>query len=295
MASTPVWRSLLYVPANNQRFIDKAHQRGADGIILDLEDSVPVAELDVARAELPQSVSQCVASGADVLVRVNATWEVWREDIEAAVIAGVRALVLPKVESSEEIAERVELIQQLELDRGLAAGSVGLFVLIESPAALFRVEEIARGNDRILALALGGEDFARSTGMAPTGETLAVPQQMTLFAARAAGVMPLGLLGSIADYADSARLSQIAAKSVRFGFEGATCIHPVVVPILNDAFTPSQIEVAEARRIVDAYDEATDRGVGAISLDGRMIDVPVAERSRRLLDRYHAISQKTGE
>lgn len=293
MPSLPLWRSLLYVPANNSKFIDRAHVRGADGIILDLEDSVPVAERDGARLMLAQSISASRRGGADILVRVNAAWEVWKEDIEVAVVEGVRALVLPKVESAADVQERSEAIGRIEKKRGLSVGGIGLYVLIESPGAIFRIDEIARCDDRILALGLGAEDFAQSVGMSSTTETLSLPRQLTLYAARAAGVMPIGLMGSVIDYTDINGMREVALQSVEFGFEGATCIHPMVVPVLNDAFTPTQVAVDEARRIVEAYDQATDRGVGAISLDGRMIDVPVASRSRRLLAQYDAISQKS--
>lgn len=293
MPSLPLWRSLLYVPANNSKFIDRAHVRGADGIILDLEDSVPVAERDGARLMLAQSISASRRGGADILVRVNAAWEVWKEDIEVAVVEGVRALVLPKVESAADVQERSEAIGRIEKKRGLSVGGIGLYVLIESPGAIFRIDEIARCDDRILALGLGAEDFAQSVGMSSTTETLSLPRQLTLYAARAAGVMPIGLMGSVIDYTDINGMREVALQSVEFGFEGATCIHPMVVPVLNDAFTPTQVAVNEARRIVEAYDQATDRGVGAISLDGRMIDVPVASRSRRLLAQYDAISQKS--
>ncbi len=289
MVEQPLWRSLLYVPANNAKFIAKAHQRQADGIILDLEDSVPVTERDGARDTLGSAIASSGQNGADVLVRVNAAWEVWQQDIDAAVVAGVRALVLPKVDSPANVQERSEAIGRLEQQRGLPAGSIGLYVLVESPGAIFRVDEIARCDDRILGVGLGAEDFAQAVGMESAQDTLALPRQLTLYAARAAGVIPIGLMGSIVDYTETQLMRQVAMNSVRFGFEGATCIHPMVVPILNEAFTPSQIEVDEARRLVQLYDEAADRGVGAISLDGRMIDVPVAERSRRLLLRHQAI------
>lgn len=295
MAEQPLWRSLLYVPANNPRFIAKAHQRQADGIILDLEDSVPVTERDSARSSLQSAIQSCRQNGADVLVRTNASWESWQQDIDAAVIDGVRALALPKVDSPIDVQERSEAIARLEKQRGLPIGSIGLYVLIESPAAIFRVDEIARCDDRILGVSLGAEDFSQAVGMESAQDTLALPRQLTLYAARAAGVIPIGLMGSIVDYTEIDFMRQVAMNSVRFGFEGATCIHPMVVPILNDAFTPTQIEVAEARRIVHAYDEAADRGVGAIALDGRMIDVPVAERSRRLLTRHRAIERKQSQ
>jgi len=292
MAIPPVWRSLLYVPANNQRFIDKAHLRNADALILDLEDSVPASERDVARADLTQSILSAGRDAADVLVRVNSNETVWREDLDAAVIAGLRALVLPKVESPEQVLRFADVVSELEQRRSLEAGQIGIHLLVESPAAIFRVTDIAACCDRTLGLGLGAEDFAHAVGMEPSPETLSLPRQLTLYAARAAGIIPIGLMGSITDYTDRDGMYRIARTSVRFGFEGATCIHPDIVAILNDAFTPAASQVERAQRIVQVYEQASEAGMGAVALDGQMIDVPVAERARRILGRNDAIKSK---
>lgn len=285
----PIWRSLLFVPANNGRFIDKAHTRGADGIILDLEDSVPAAERPQARRKLQDSATLAARGGADVLVRINADADDARADLDAAVHAGVRALLVPKVDDAAHLRRLSEQVAALESARGLVAGSVGFVVLVESAVGLLNVASIASADPRILALELGGEDFALSTGMVPDPETLAVPKQMVLYAARAAGVIPLGILGSIADYADLDAYRVTAERSRRFGFEGAACIHPSGVPILNEVFTPGDAEAAHAQRIVDAYARAQEAGSGAVSIDGRMVDVPVVERAQKLLARLQAI------
>lgn len=285
----PIWRSLLFVPANNGRFIDKAHTRGADGIILDLEDSVPAGERPQARRKLRESAALAARGGADVLVRINADADDARADLDAAVHAGVRALLVPKVDDAAQLRRLSEQVAGLESERGLVAGSVGFVVLVESALGLLNVASIASADPRILALELGGEDFALSTGMVPDAETLAVPKQMVLYAARAAGVIPLGILGSIADYADLDAYRITAERSRRFGFEGAACIHPSGVPILNEVFTPGAAEAAHAERIVDAYARAQDAGSGAVSIDGKMVDVPVVERAQKLLARLQAI------
>jgi len=281
-SENPVWRSLLFVPGNNQKFIDKAHQRGADAIIVDLEDSVPTTERDTARAMVADSAGLVRRGGADVLVRINSTFDDWPADLDAAVVPGVDALMLTKVESAESVHERVERI----------AGAIRLVVLAETPAAIFRLEEIARSHERLVAMGLGGEDFAASVGSEPGPDTLALPKQLMLYAARAAGLSPIGLMGTVADYKDLEAVRTAALTSRRFGIDGATCIHPSNVPILNEAFAPSEVEIGEARRIVDAYDEALDRGIGAITVDGWMIDVPVAERARKVLARAQAISER---
>ena len=288
-SEVPIWRSLLFVPANNQRFIEKAHTRGADGIILDLEDSVPVGERAQARRTLMASAALAARSGADILVRVNAESDQSAADLDAAVHPGVRALLVPKVEDPQALCALSGQVSRLEAQRGMATGSVGFVVLVESAAGLLRAEAFARAEPRTLALELGGEDFALSTGMVPDAETLAVPKQMVLIAARAAGLIPLGILGSIADYADLDAYRITAERSRRFGFEGAACIHPSGVPILNDVFTPTAAQAAHAQRLVDSYAEARRAGSGAVSVDGKMIDVPVVERARKLLARLQAI------
>ncbi len=284
-----IWRSLLFVPANNGRFIDKAHLRGADAVILDLEDSVPAGERPDARRTLMESAELAARGGADILVRINAEPLESAADLDAAVHPGVCALLVPKVENAETLRRLSADVSRLEAQRAMAVGSVRFVVLVESAAGLLHAEGIARADARNVALELGGEDFALSTGMAPDAETLAVPKQMALYAARAAGLMPLGILGSIADYADLDAYRATAERSRRFGFEGAACIHPSGVPILNEVFTPRAAEAAHARRLVDAYAAAQRAGSGAVSVDGKMVDVPVVERAQKLLARLEAI------
>lgn len=288
----PVWRSLLYVPANNQRFTDKAHTRNADGLILDLEDSVPPVERDVARASLADCVKRAGSGHSDVLVRVNAGAPDLDADLDSAVIPGVTALVVPKAETPAQMVEIAKKVAALEQARGMEIGAIRFFVLIESSEGLLNAREVARADPRVAALSLGSEDFAAETGMEPNEENLLIPKQLTLFAARAAGVMPLGLVGSIAAYQDIENLERIALRSRALGFEGASCIHPSAVPVLNQAFTPSRFNVEKSRRIVAASEQAAAEGRGAFELDGRMVDAPVVARAKRLLERAEAIAQR---
>lgn len=287
-----VWRSLLYVPANNERFIAKAHTRGADGIILDLEDSVPEAERDGARSLLAASAAQAGQDGAHVLVRINRPDAEAKRDLDAAVIPGVKALMLPKVPDAGHVRSLAEAVSALESERAMEADSIKLVVMVEDPSALFRVDGIAAAHPRTVAAFLGGEDFAAAAGMVPDPETLFLPKVMTLFAARAAGIMPMGMIGTVADYQDLDAVRENIRRSRRFGFEGASCIHPSVVPILNEEMTPSSDEVERAERIVEAYGAAEKEGLGAITVDGMMVDVPVAKRARALLRRHAAIQER---
>ena len=212
-----------------------------------------------------------------------------RADLDVAVQPGVRGLLVPKVEDPDALRALSDLVARREAERGMPAGGVAFVVLVESPAGLLRAEAIARADPRTVAMELGGEDFALSAGMEPAAETLALPKQLVLYAARAAGIMPLGILDSIAHYGDPEAYRATAERSRRYGFEGAACIHPSNVPVLNGVFTPSAEEAEHARLVVEAYAEAERAGSGAIGVDGRMVDVPVVERARRLLARIEAI------
>ncbi len=290
--AAPIWRSLLYVPANNQRFIDKAHTRGADAIILDLEDAVPEAERPAARAALAAAVASVGQSGADVTVRINRPLRETVADLEAAVIHGVRSLFVAKTESPDHLRLIDETVSELESERGMPPGAIGLSVMIESPGALRRAAEIASSSDRVVSMSLGGEDFAMEMQAPPDPETLELPKLMCLMAAREAGVMPLGFLGTVADYTDLDAVKTVLARSRKFGFEGASCIHPDMVPLLNESFAPTAEEVDWANRVVSEYAAAQAQGKGAITIDGKMVDVPVAIRAERLLARYNAIAAK---
>ncbi|HEY5701796.1 MAG TPA: CoA ester lyase, partial [Gammaproteobacteria bacterium] len=277
---------------NNRRFIDKAHLRGADGLILDLEDSVPPVSREAARAGLADAVASAGSAGGDVLVRINSGESDRMADLDAACIGGVTALVVTKVESAASVRALSEQISMLEASRNLDAGAICFFILIETAAGFFEARSIAGADARVVALGLGGEDFALSVDMTPQPEHLLMPKQWVLIAARAAGIVPLGLVGSIANYSDLKAMRTMALRSRALGFEGASCIHPSVVPVLNDAFTPTEEEITAATRITNAYQEACSKGLGAIELDGKMIDVPVALRARRLLNRASAITDR---
>lgn len=287
-----VWRSLLYVPANNEKFIAKAHTRGADAIILDLEDSVPETERGRAREMLVDAVKSVTQSGADATVRINRPLRHMVQDVEAAVKAGVRALFVTKVDSPQHLQLVAELVGEVEREAGRPAGSVKLIPMIETAAVFFQAPEVAKATARNVAMNVGGEDFALDIGMVPDAETLALPKQTVLFAAKAAGIMALGFIGTVADYTDTEAFRATVRYSRKFGFDGASVIHPSGVPILNDEFTPSDTDVAKAREIIEAYAEAEKRGTGAIKIDGMMIDVPVALRAEKLVRRFEAIQAR---
>src|SRR5436305_3586258 len=288
----PVWRSALYVPANVPRFIDGAHKRGADGIIVDLEDSVPLSERAAARRDLQATAENVSRGGTDVIGRINRPWRQAMRGLEAAISPRIAALAITKVDSPDHIRLIAEVVSELETERGMAVGATQFIAMIETPAAWFRMPEIARADKRIVALTLGGEDFALTMGMLPTAEALFMPKQQLAIAARAAGILPLGFIGTVADYKDLGAFRETVRRSRRLGFRGASVIHPAQIPILNEEFAPNADDVASARKIVAAYDEAVAAGRGSISVDGKMIDVPVVLRSQEVLAIHQAIRER---
>ncbi|MBO9707343.1 MAG: CoA ester lyase [Caulobacter sp.] len=287
-----VWRSMQYVPAHVEKFISTAHTRGADALILDLEDSVPPAEKARARDGVAAASRKLGQAGADVLVRINSEPELAAPDIAASVGPTISALVLPKIESVEDVRRLDALVTQAEVERRMAPGSIRFLVLIETARGLLDMAAIAKASPRIVALNLGNEDLALDVGMEPGDDTLLVPRQQMTFAAAAAGVMPIGLVGGATQFADLDAYRTLARRSRRFGFLGASCIHPSQIAILNEAFSPSEDEVERARRVIEGGKTARAEGRGAFAIDGRMIDAPIERRAERLLDRYAAIKAR---
>ena len=277
------WRSLLFVPAHVERFIARAHERGADGIILDLEDAVPDEEKDAARARLPASVAAAAQRGGAVLVRVNHALLALARDLEAAVLPGVAAIVLPKVEEPGFVREVAEALAGLEMSRGIPPGTVRLILQVESPAALPALPHIAAAHGRVAAMTLGPEDFCAALGAVPGPDALLGPNLAVLCAARAAGVLPLGFVGSIGAYEDTAAFRDTVAQARRMGFRGAMAVHPAQVAILNEGFSPTATELDWARRVVEGDVSARAEGRGAFRIDGRMVDPPVVRRAEEML------------
>jgi citrate lyase subunit beta/citryl-CoA lyase len=276
-----VIRSLLYVPASAERFIAKAHERSADAIILDLEDAVARSEKASARAKLPETVKRVGQNGAKVFVRINADLDMIRLDAEAACRAGAFGLLVPKVQTPVTLQELAALLGNVEQSTGRA--ETVLVPMIEDAGAVFDARIIAKATPRVFALLTGGEDLATALNAEPTPEVLTPAKLLVHYAAKATGVLSFGLLRTVADYSDLAGIEKSVREARMHGFDGASCVHPAVVPILNKGFSPSEKEIDSARRIVAAYGEATAKGLGAIELDGKMIDEPVYQRAKILL------------
>src|SRR5882672_656195 len=285
----PVWRSLMYVPVNVEKYVEKAHTRGADCIQLDLEDSVPASQKDAARKLVPAAAKRVRRGGGDVVVRINSPFEVTVKDLDTSICAEVDGIAITKTQSADHVKRIDDHISTLEAKRGLRAGHTRLIAMIETPAAFFQMPAIAQASARLAAMNIGGEDFALETGMEPTEETLLMPKQQMVFAARAAGIMPLGFIASVAAYGDWDAFGAMVRRSRQFGFMGAGCIHPGQVPIVNREYSPSPEEAAFARRVIEENRQAEATGRASFAIDGKMIDIPVVLRAQRLLARLAAI------
>lgn len=290
----PVWRSLLFVPATADKLVAKAHTRGADAIIVDLEDSIAPSEKGRARSVLPDVVKHVSQDGTEVLVRLNRPWRMTLLDLEAAVIDGVAALVLPKAESADHVVFVDEVISELEAERGLAPGAIGIVVLIETAKGYLNIRDIVHASPRLRAVSVGMEDFADMIGM-PEVDTEAILgfNREVHVAAREAGLLMLGYPGSIADFSDLELFRSNIRRARRLGFDGGPCIHPTQVAILNEEFAPSAAELERAVRIIEVYSKAKSDGAGAIAFEGKMIDEPIVRRAERTLALGQRISSRS--
>lgn len=288
----PVWRSLMYCPVNVEKYVDKAHTRGADVIQLDLEDSVPHAEKAAARKLVEKAAARVRRGGADVVVRFNQPLSMAVRDLEHSICPDVDALACTKIGGASHVQLLDELVSELEEKRGISVGRTQFIVMVETADAFFQLRDIVRASPRIVACNLGGEDFALDNDMQPTGEALLYPKQQMIFAANAAGVIPLGFVDSIAGFGDWAAFRAMVRRSRDFGFKGAGCIHPGQVAIVNEEYTPGAAEVEYARKLIQLDREAAASGRGSFTLDGKMVDIPIIVRAQKLIARYDAIKAR---
>ncbi|MDP3738490.1 MAG: CoA ester lyase [Hyphomonadaceae bacterium] len=275
----PNWRSLLFVPAAAPQRWEKAHTRGADAIIVDLEDSTQPEAKAEARKLAADAVKMLTANGAQVTVRVNNDPDHLEQDLEAVIVPGLIAIVMPKVEEAKELDALSTMLEAMEYERGMERLTIKVIAVIESPRALERIREIADGQ-RLIGISLGSEDFALSLGRPPTALSLGLAAQTISYAASARGLMGLAMASGIGNFTNLEGFGAAAVHAHAMGLTGAMCIHPAQVPVLNECFGVSQAEIADAKAIVAAWETRQD---GVVSHNGRMIDQPVVERARRLL------------
>lgn len=241
------------------------------------------AEKAAARARLAAAVPSAGQRGAKVFVRINSHNELMRPDAETACRAGAFGLFVPKMREPGTLVELASLLDRVE--RAITRPATVLVALLEDAGAVLDARVIAAATARVFALSAGGEDLATALDAEPSPEVLYLPKLLVHLAAKAAGVRSFGMLRTVADYGDLAAVEKSAREARAFGFDGASCIHPSVVPVLNRAFSPSREALDHARRLIAAAETAAARGEGAFAFEGKMVDEPVVKRARALLER----------
>lgn len=286
-------RSILFTPGNNMRMIHKIPILTADAVILDLEDSIPMAEKDTARVFIRDSLDVACSGTADIYVRVNGLMTgLTAEDCKFVVQKGVSGIMLPKVESTEEVVEAEKIIENLERQRGLEPGSITLIPTFETAKGVVNAYEIASASKRVIAVGFGAVDFTRDMGtsISKEGTELFFARSFVAIAARAAGVLAIDTV--FIDLADKEGLIRDSMLAKQLGFKGKFLIHPSQIEPVNRIFSPSEKEIEYAKKIVQAFKEAEAKGLGAASLEGRMIDIAVYKQAQDLLTLAEAIAEK---
>lgn len=280
-------RTMLYLPGNNPNMLTRGYLFGSDGLILDLEDAVAMVEKDTARILVSKYLQQGEFGGCEVTVRINGIdTEYWKDDLAAVVPArrldGIRA---PKVDDAATVKILDEELSRLEDKNGLPQGKLKLFCLLETAKGIWNAYDIATASPRVAAIIPGGEDLRADlkTERSDDSTELEWARRMLVFAARAAGVDPLDTVFS--RVTDDAGLRKETQFIKQLGFAGKSIIHPNQIAIIHDVFNPTEQEIAKAQKIIAAAKEAAARGQGAVSVDGKMVDVPVVKRAEYILVR----------
>jgi len=281
-------RSIMFVPALSPAYIEKAHLRGADAIIVDLEDSIPPERKADGRRAVADAV-RAIARHLPTYVRVNNTADLLDDDLRAAAIPELTGIMLPKAES----AEQVRRVAAVLAEQATAAGReqpIALALLVETPLGIHSIGELAQADPSVVALVFGSEDYSAGLGVRPTPAAMTVPAQLLAIAARSRGLAAWGVAGTIVEISDEETLATVARDSRQLGFTGTIAVNPRQIPIFNAAFGVTAEEIAWAREVLAVFDDAVKQGRAAVAHKGRMIDTPVAVRAQRILAR----AQRTG-
>jgi len=281
-------RSLLFVPADSERKFARAAQCGADALILDLEDSVAPAQKAAARAYVAALLDEKSARHWAFFVRVNALdTGLTLDDMATVVKPGLDALLIPKANGASDIERIGHYLDALEAKAGMKPGAVRLAVVsTETPKAMFNLGSYSPAHPRLVGLTWGAEDLGAAIGATDNKEPdgnwtfpYKVARAQCLFAAAAAEVAPIDTL--YANFKDDAGLERDCRASRRDGFTGRVAIHPDQIATINRCYSPSEAEIAQARRIVEAFE--ANPGVGTLGIDGKMVDIPHLKAARKTL------------
>ena len=288
---TRLIRSWMFVPGHRQKMIDKSlGLANIDAVMLDIEDGVAPDEKDTARKLIGASLEAVAKQGAAKTparyVRINAVGhQRMFADLSAVVRPGLEGLVLPKVDSPDQVKTVEEFLDREEPDLKMQPGSVRLLVAIESPRGLFEARAIASSSPRVIGLIFGAEDFGKEMGLPLRREgearDLLYARSALVCSAAAANVQSVD--GVWPDINDTEGLKTFALQARRLGFTGMSAIHPSQIDAINTTFSPNAEEVEYCTKVVQAFDEARVRGEGSIAFGGQLIDLPIVERARRTL------------
>ena len=288
-------RSLIFVPGNRANMLERALDFNADIIMVDLEDSVPPAEKVAAQHLARQWVPTLRQAGKRVMVRANSLdTGLTRDELTAVISPDLYGVSVGKTESVWDLREIDRIIAPLEASAGLQPGQIKLIPWIESARAVVNVNELAAALPRSVAIAFGAEDYTNDMGIQRTDDGAEVyhPRATIAIAARAAGVAALD--SPYVAFRNPAGLRQDAGVARQLGYTGKFAIHPAQIDPINELFSPLPEDVAYARRVMEAWNEAEAAGRGSLNLDGKMVDVPVVKRAQNLLALAEAINNAGG-
>ena len=279
-------RSMLFVPGANAAMVSTSFIYQPDTIMFDLEDSVALSEKDSARMLVAHALQHPLYREMETLVRVNPlTSEYGLADLNAAVRAGASGIRLPKTDGAQDITDMETEIERIERDCGREVGSTLMLAAIESPQGILAANEIAQAPKRLIGIALGAEDYVRAmkTERSPEGIELLFARSTILHAARANGLMAFDTVYS--DARNEEGFLREAALIKQMGFDGKSLINPAQIALIHNLFAPTQKEVDYAEKVIKAAEDAAKAGFGVVSLNGKMVDTPIIERSRLIVQR----------
>jgi len=284
-----VRRSRIYAPGNNPRLLAGIDLHGADCVLLDLEDSVPPAEKASARVLVKHLLA--TADFPEVWVRINPLGEGGGDDLAEVLLGRPHGICLPKTEGADGVRALAEALARLEKAMGIEAGMTFILPILETGKGVLHAEEIAASDPRVVGIAFGAEDYTRDLGARRTRDALLFARSHVAAAAAAAGVQASDTV--YADVEDEAGLVTEATEARDLGFSGKGVINPRQIGPVHRVFSPSDEEIAQAKRIVAAAEEAEAQGSGAVALDGKMVDRPVLARAERILRLAQRLKEET--
>lgn len=274
----------MFVPGNNPGMMADAHIYGPDSIMLDLEDSVTMAEKDTARLLVHNALKSIDYGDTEMVVRINPlNTPFGRKDIDAVVRAGVHVVRMPKTETADEVREVEAEIERVERQLG-CVGRTQIMAAIESALGVVNAYDIATASKRMMGIALGAEDYCANlkTQRTPGGDELRLARETIVVAARAAGIDALDTVFSNLNDMEAFRAEVEYIRTL--GFDGKSIINPRQIEVVNEVFAPKEKDIAKARTILAAIKEAEARGSGVVSVNGKMVDRPVVIRAQRTID-----------